>query len=95
MMGSAAAALFVPMMVRKRAGATRSPVVPRGVATLRAICHPAREVAGRDGQPPTVSSNNMETVFFVMTVKLLGLLPITAGSMLWPQSRGTATGHVG
>lgn len=92
--------LFMPMMVRKRRGTSEvDKLVPTGSANfVEAICQYLRkEVAEPALQEHTdrFIKYIWSAFFFVLTINLLGLLPIGAISPLFgPHIGGTATGNI-
>jgi F-type H+-transporting ATPase subunit a len=92
--------LFVPRLARRRAGDGEvERLVPRGPANfIEAICQHLREVVAR----PVLHEHTDRFIpylwsafFFVLTVNLLGLLPIGPVSSFWDTHLGgTATGNI-
>lgn len=100
MVGGLLLALLVPMLVRKRRGSDEiGRLVPRGFANaFEAIC----EYLRREVAEPVLGKHTDRFVkyiwsafFFVLTVNLLGLLPIPAvANVFHLHLGGTATGNV-
>jgi F-type H+-transporting ATPase subunit a len=100
MVGGLLLALFVPLLVRKRRGRDQiGRLVPSGFANaVEAICqYLRREVAEPVLGPHTdrFVKYIWSAFFFVLTVNLLGLLPIAAvANVFHLHLGGTATGNV-
>src|SRR4029078_1189607 len=92
--------LLVPMLVRKRRGSTGvDALVPAGPANfIEAICQFFREEGARPNLGPYTDrfiKYIWSVFFFILTLNLLGLLPIAQVSALAKlHLGGTATGHI-